>query len=221
VTRPFREHEHEAAPGLPEALPEGERILWQGAPDWQRLAVRAFHVRKLAVYFAIILALRASAVLTGGGTAWDALVAVAWLVPLALLGIAITAVLARLSARTALYTITNRRIVMRIGIVLTVTFNIPFRAIQAADLRVDRDGIGDLPVTLKGPDRIAYLQLWPHARPWRLARPQPMLRSVRNARAVAAILSAAWSEATGAAAQPAPAAAPRAVRRPQPAMAAH
>jgi len=32
------EYEYEPVPGLPQRLPQGERILWQGAPDWQTLA---------------------------------------------------------------------------------------------------------------------------------------------------------------------------------------
>ena len=53
------EHEFEAALGLPEPLPRGERLLWQGAPDWRVLAVAAFHIRKLAIYFAAMLAVQA------------------------------------------------------------------------------------------------------------------------------------------------------------------
>ena len=56
---PHHEHEFEAAPGLPERLPAGERILWQGAPDWRALALHAFHVRKLAIYFAAMMGLQA------------------------------------------------------------------------------------------------------------------------------------------------------------------
>ena len=53
--KPHHEHEFEAAPGLPEPLPRGERLLWQGRPDWRQLALHAFHVRKLAFYFAFML----------------------------------------------------------------------------------------------------------------------------------------------------------------------
>ena len=52
------EHEWEAAPGLPSDLPPGERVVWQGAPDWKRLAIHAFHVRKVALYFALMLAVQ-------------------------------------------------------------------------------------------------------------------------------------------------------------------
>ena len=46
------------------------------------------------------------------------------------------------------------------------------------------------------------LHLWPHARPWRVSRPEPMLRCVPDAAGVAQLLSQAWSEATGIAAEP-------------------
>ena len=39
------EHEFEAALGLPEPLPRGERLLWQGAPDWRVMAREAMHLR--------------------------------------------------------------------------------------------------------------------------------------------------------------------------------
>jgi hypothetical protein len=46
-------------------------------------------------------------------------------------------------------------------------------------------------LTLAGSDRIAYLLLWPHARPWRYAQPQPALRCVPDAEAVGLALARA------------------------------
>jgi hypothetical protein len=86
---------------------------------------------------------------------------------------------------------------MRIGIVLTLTFNLPLRTIESAALRRTADGHGDLVLALRGPDRIAYLHLWPHARPWRLGRPEPMLRAVPDAERVARELSRVWAAANG------------------------
>jgi hypothetical protein len=57
-------------------------------------------------------------------------------------------------------------------------------------------------LSLTGKDRIALLHLWPHARPWRVTQPEPMLRGVPQAQAVAKLLSDAWSHATGLAATP-------------------
>ena len=118
-----------------------------------------------------------------------------------------------MTARTTVYTLTDKRVVMRIGIVLTLTFNIPLRTLRSAALRRGEGRTGDIVMQLAGPDHIAFLHLWPHVRPWRLARPEPMLRAVANAPQVAALLSQAWSQVTGVAAQPAavPAAAPAGV----------
>lgn len=184
----MNEHDGEPVRGLPERLPEGERILWQGAPAWHVLARRAFHLPALAVYFGALVAWRALDVLASGGNFAQAAFAAATLLPLALAAAAILAGLAYAVGRTSLYTITNRRIVMRIGIVLSITFNLPFRAIEGVGLHVNADGSGDLPLSLAAGDRIAYLHLWPHARPWRVSRPEPMLRAVPDAARVAGIL---------------------------------
>jgi hypothetical protein len=210
-------HEHELEPqyGLPERLPAGERILWQGSPDARALARRAFHLHKLAVYFAVLLVLQAGAALASGDSIAAALAGLAWPAALALTALASIALLAWLTARTAVYTLTDRRVVMRIGIVLTLTFNLPLRAIESAALRGDRDGHGDIVLKLAGSDTIAWVHLWPHVRPWRLTRPEPMLRSISDAGRVAALLSETWSQATGIAATPAAAAEP-AAGRPEP-----
>ncbi len=70
---------------------------------------------------------------------------------------------------------------MRIGIVLTLTLNLPFRVIESAGLRTYADGTGDIPLSLAGKEKIAIIHLWPHARPWRFARPEPMLRAIPDA----------------------------------------
>lgn len=209
-------HEHEMEPqyGLPERLPAGEKILWQGSPDFRAVALRVFHVRMVAIYFAVLLALRAGFVLNDGGGVADALISLAWPLPLALTALASLTALAWMTASTAVYTLTDKRIVMRIGVVLTLTFNIPLRTLKAAALRQGLADTGDIVIELAGPDQIAWLHLWPHVRPWHVARPQPMLRAVPEAAVVAGLLAQAWSAVTGAPAAPAassqPAAAPAA-----------
>lgn len=199
------EHEFEAAHGLPEALPAGERILWQGAPEWHALARDALHVRTIAVYFAVMVGLRGAYVLGDGGTALDAVVAMAWLMPAVLFALGMLTGIAWLSARSTAYTLTNRRVVMRVGIVLTLTFNLPLRSLAGAGLR--RHGgadTGDIPLQLSGSSKIAWIHLWPHVRPWRVARPEPMLRCVPDVHEVARLLSEAWAAETGVAAQSTP-----------------
>jgi Bacterial PH domain len=195
------EFETEYAPGLPERLPEGERLLWQGKPQWRSLAVHAFHVRSIAIYFAILMAWRGEVVLSNGGNAGSTAIAVLWMMPLALAAVAMLALLAWFSARTTIYTITTRRIIMRFGIALPMTLNIPFRVVDAAGLSIHRDGMGNIPLRLAGSDRVAFVVLWPHARPWRVNRPEPMLRSIPNPAQVAQMLSRAMVAESGQAAQ--------------------
>ncbi len=192
-------HEHELEPqyGLPEALPASERLLWQGSPSWAALARTAFHVRKLAVYFAIIIALRVITVLLESGGLEKAMISALWLSLLALTAIGILSGLAVIVARTTVYTITSRRVVMRIGMVLTVSFNLPFKRIAAAGLRRHSDGSGDIPLALMPEDQIGYVQLWPHVRPWRFARTEPMLRGLAQPEQVAKILTEAWAACVG------------------------
>lgn len=176
------EYDVEPVPGLPEKLPMGEAILWQGSPDWKRLALTAFHVRGVAVYFGLLMLF---------GAAQGAWTGVAITAIAALLGIGIIALLAWASARTTLYTLTNKRVVMRIGIALPKCINLPLSLVKSAELALHKGGAGDIPLTVSGAQRLGYAILWPHARPWKLAVPQPMLRAVPDAERVAAILARA------------------------------
>jgi hypothetical protein len=200
----MNEHELEPVPGLPGRLPEGERMLWQGAPRWTSILLHVFHVAYLCGYFGVLLAWRAGGVLIEGGTPAQAALAAAWLLPLAFAAIAILALIAWLVERTTCYTITNRRVVMRIGIVLSITFNIPFRVIEAANLRQYGDGSGDIALQLTSPDQIAYLHLWPHARPWHFSRSQPQFRGLSDPVNVAALLAQSMASVEGLAVNPAP-----------------
>jgi hypothetical protein len=195
--QPSEEHEFEAQHGLPAPLPPGERILWQGSPDARAMAERAFHVRSLAIYFGLILLARAATVVAQGGSIADGLVGALWLLPAAAGALAMLGAMAYFSSRTAVYTITDRRVVMRVGIVLSVTFNLPFSRISAAAANLKHGRSGDIALSLDGADQIAYVHLWPHARPWRLRRTEPMLRCIRDAAQVSRLLTQAWSEARG------------------------
>jgi hypothetical protein len=185
------EHEFEAEYGLPAPLPAGERLLWQGQPDGATLAREALHWRALTLYFGVILAWRAGFVIADGGSLLQASIAAAWLLPLAVFAIGITLALSTLIRRTTVYTLTDRRIVMRIGIVLTVTFNLPYRQIDAMALHLGHHGHGDIALTIGGGNRIGYIHLWPHARPWHVRAPQPMLRALPDVQRVAALLARA------------------------------
>lgn len=176
-------YEYEPVRGLPGHLPAGEHIIWQGAPDWKRLALTAFHVRGVAIYFGLILIWAAIA---GTGLTGFAITLLAGLAAVGLLGF-----LAFLSARSSVYTLTNRRIVLRIGIALPTCINIPLKIIGTAALKQHPDGTADIPLQLTGPDRLGWLTLWPHARPWKVGTPEPMLRAVPEGKNVALMLAQA------------------------------
>ena len=192
-------HEHEFEPqyGLPERLPSDERILWQGSPDAKALVVSAFHMRKLAIYFSLLTLVCAWPALESGEGPWAVLAAIKWIVPLAVVAMGSVWLLALMTAKTTVYTLTNKRVVMRLGIVLTVTFNLPLKRVSAADVKDLPDDFGDISLTLTGDDHIAWVHLWPSVRPWRISKTEPTLRAVPDARAVAAQLRDAWTQATG------------------------
>lgn len=184
--------------GLPGPLPAGERILWQGAPTTAGLLVRVFHARLVIAWFGIC----GLAFALAAGSTPAALKVVLPTLVIGAGGVALLWLLAWLTHRTTLYTITNRRVVLQAGIALPVTHNLPFAQIDTAALRAFTDGTGDLPLRLQPGLRIAYLQLWPHARPWHLSRTEPMLRSVPDADAAAAVLGQALAAHADGAAPP-------------------
>lgn len=194
--RPLRvgEHDDESAPGLPAPLPHGERLLWRGAPDWRVLARRSFHLGKLAAYFGVLVVWRFVSSLADGAGLGAALGSTLWTLPLAALALGLVALLSWLVASNTVYTLTDRRMVMRVGVVLTVTFNLPLRRIEAARLRPLPGAAGDIALLLHPEDRIGYLHLWPHARPWCFARTEPMLRALPDAAAVADLLAQALQQ---------------------------
>jgi Bacterial PH domain len=195
------EYDYEPIAGLPGHLPEGEHILWQGGPDWKLFFASALHVRLSALYFVLLGAI---ALVQGKMNS--------------VMGIAISAVLLMLLfagfawavARTTIYTLTNRRIVLRIGIALNSCINLPLSQIDAADLKQLRGTAGSIVLHLKGLPKLGYWLLWPHARSLRLLRPQPMLRAIPDAAGVAQTLLAATQkiQAVAPAAAKSPAKAP-------------
>lgn len=191
MTEHHDDFDFEPVRGLPQLLPKGERMLWQGAPRWQDLAVHAFHARKVIWYFIGLAAIACAMRFGEGQIAADATKPFLWLIPMGLVAAALLTGLAMLSARTTVYTITSKRLVMRIGMALPVSINLPFAQIDGAAVRLFANGSGDIPLKVTPKERIAYLLLWPHARPFHFAHPQPCLRCVRKADDVASLLAAA------------------------------
>jgi len=177
------EHMFEPVPGLPGRLPAGETMLWQGKPDWKRLAIAAFHVRPVAIYFAVLAA--------WGAASGGSLVGVAITLGLGAVAVGVLALMAWYSAHTTVYTLTDRRLVLRIGMAVSTCINLPLTQVGAADLRLFADGSGDIALRTNDRMPLGFAMLWPHARPWTIVRPQPMLRAVPDVRKVSALLARA------------------------------
>ena len=160
-----------------------ERVLWKGRPNTALLARTAFHARKAGLYMGALVVI---ALMLGKPDA--AIVA-------AVLGTALTAilhVLAWASARSTLYILTDERLIMRIGIAIETRVNIPLKQITAAHLApIGSRGYGEIAFELAGERLLGTVLLWPHVRPWHYAMPQPMLRAVPDAAALAQTIAEA------------------------------
>ncbi len=180
----------EPIPGLPETLPEGERILWQGRPDPWALAKGAFKIQWVAGYFALLGFWRFGA----SSADYPVTEALLHAVPLVVLGAGcclLLCAIAWLQARATVYTLTNRRVAMRIGAALQMTLNLPYVCIENANLSLRKDGTGTLALQLNDSTRLSHLMTWPHVRPWKIARTEPALRCISDASQVAQLLSEA------------------------------
>jgi len=177
---------------LPERLPEGEQVLWQDSPAWKPFSRRVFQLDKIALYFLVVVGwVAGSAYLENGD--WLALLrSLAWSVPPALGVLVLLAAIAWLYARTTVYTITNKRVVIQSGLALPSAVNLPFSKVSSADMKTYADDTGDIELTISGP-RLLYSMLWPNLRLLRLNRPTPMLRSLEHPQKVAEILGEALS----------------------------
>lgn len=181
-------------------LPKGEHLIWQGRPEARSLALRVFHVRLVALYFALLMVAR-MAIAGADGQSWREIVAAATplVVPLAV-AMVLLGGLAFLYSRTTRYSLTNNRVLLQFGAVLPMTLNIPLKQVASAAVKDYADGSGDLPFSVISEQRLSYLLLWPHVRPWRVNSVEPMLRCVPEARSVANLIA----EALAASSAPAP-----------------
>ncbi len=173
------EYDNEPTRGLPGVLPAGEHIIWQGAPDWKALAAHALHIRLSALYFVTIA--------VGAALGGDMNTAIG----VGALGAVVIAMLILFAwgvGRTTVYTLTNKRIVLRIGVALNKCINLPLGEIDSADLKMLGDDRGTIVLRLKGLPRMGYIMLWPHVRSLRFVCPQPNLRAIPDAANVAQML---------------------------------
>ncbi len=122
----MREYEYEPINGLPEELPEGEAIVWQGAPQWTALANRVFQVRTLAFYFAALIGIHVIYKLMDGASSSHIWAGVTWQLTLAAVSLGLLTGAAWLYARSTQFTLSNTSLVPRSGVATPMSDNLPF-----------------------------------------------------------------------------------------------
>lgn len=172
-------------------LMPGEHVLWQGRPTWQAIARDVLHIGWIAFYLAVELIWSAWTDRSQGLSPGATLMAALPLVGLAAVLLGGCAAFAWECARTTRYLLTNQRVVLNYGMALSATLSLPLRRIGMVSVSTRADGNGDIPLALAPGHRLPWLKLWPHARPWQLKKPQPMLRGLDDAARVALLLSRA------------------------------
>lgn len=192
---PFREDEtpvNEPVRGLPEPLPEGETILWQAQPGTLSFAVHVFHIRFVAAYLVIMVAWRMAARASAGAPASELQAIATSGAVLGGVGLLLVMGLAWVIARSAIFTLTEKRIVMRYGVAIRKYVNLPLAQISSADLRLTSGGHGDIALATTGRS-IGYIYLWPFARPLRFAPSFPSLRAIPDAANAAQLIATTYA----------------------------
>lgn len=173
--------------GLPERPPADERILWQGKPSAWALTRSALAFKWVMGYFVFLALWRLVAAIDIMPMGQAIGSAVPFLILGAIVGVLLFFV-GWVQARSTVYTITDKRVAMRVGAALTITLNLPYTQIGSADLELRKDGTGTIALTTLGNVPVAYVMLWPHVRPWRFPA-RPALRCIPEAERVARILA--------------------------------
>ena len=176
--------------GLPELPPRGEVILWQGRPNWFRLTVESLNLWWVVAYFAVLTAWRFFTVIDVLSFERAIIMTLPFVI-MTLIVVLLLMLVGFIQARATVYTITNRRVAMRIGAALTVTLNIPYTQIENAAVSVGKAGCGNIALETKGASKFSYLVLWPHIRSWKISKPEPTLRAIPDVQSVAQILAKA------------------------------
>jgi hypothetical protein len=189
-----REHEIEPVPGLPGLPPAGEVILWQGRPSAKLLSRHLLKVRWIGGYFLLLAVWAVVSGVHDGREIGGLLFSIAILAALAAVLVGMIELFAWAVEKTTLYTITTERVVMRFGVALSMTLNLPFKKVDAVSTAKLDDKGGMIAIAIAADTRLSWLVQWPHVRGWRFSRPEPCLAYLPDVEKVTGILSAAYTQ---------------------------
>lgn len=191
-------HDEEDGPvepihGLPERLPEGEKVLWQGRPSAMALAFNAFRLRWVIGYFVVLTVFRLANLSSTAGTPDQMTGVLTSSLAFGIVSVLLILGLSYAMSRAAVFTITSERVVMRFGAAIRKYVNVPYSKMVSAQLKRKGLRVGDISMQLEG-NCPAYLQLWPFVRPFKYSKPHPMMRGIKDPEEVAQILARAVFE---------------------------
>lgn len=186
-----REHEYEPFPGLPGKLPAGETILWQGKPSAGLVSRHLLKVRWIGGYFVVLAIWAVIAGFYDGQPLGGIVFSVAVLTALAAVLVAMLELFAWAVEKTTLYTITTERVVIRFGVALSMTVNLPYRRVGSVSIGKLSGSSGSIALALLPDDRLSWLIQWPHVRAWRFSHPEPSLICLADAEQVSDVLALA------------------------------
>jgi hypothetical protein len=176
-------------------------MVWQGRPTVAAMARRVFFIPHLALYFGLLIAGHTVYRLMEGVSAAQVMGTFVWQAGLAATVLVLLAWLARSYAASVMYTLTSERLVIRSGVALPMMVNIPIEQITAADMRVYRDGTGDIVLTPIADRKLHWVLLWPNVSAWYSRPIRPLLRGLaephRAADAFAAVASQHYQVTAG------------------------
>lgn len=189
-----REHDLEPVAGLPAKLPESERMLWQGRPSAKLVARHLLKSRWISAYFVALAGWAAISGYADGHSLGGIAFSVAVLTGLAALMIGLIELFAWAIERTTLYTVTTERVVMRFGVALSMTLNLPYKQVNSVALASAGGDAGSVAIALLPGHRMSWLIQWPHVRAWRFSTPEPTLICLPDATKVAKVLALAITQ---------------------------
>jgi Bacterial PH domain len=184
-----REHGAEPVRGLPGRLPQGEHIVWQGSPQARGVMRRVLKSRWIAAYFVIAAVWSAAVGINDGVAMGGILLQLGYIGLLAAVVFGLMAAFAKAVERTSVYTITNRRVVMRVGVALSASFNLPYAQISGADFRARADGSGDIALVLKPGHGLSSAVFWPHQKGRVWSPLSPEMICLKDVSTIAAMLA--------------------------------
>ena len=170
------------------SIPSGEKIFWNGKPNWKSFGYHAFGVKYFSIYFfvcALYAVSQIDAIFSFGAFFTK-------FIPYLISGIlagTILLLLSYFSARHTCYVITEKRIVIRTGVALVFLLNMPFKNILSIDMKTLAQGRGNVIFKVQSKKRIPYLSCWPSVKSGSFFEPIPAFRSIRDIEKIGQIIS--------------------------------